>query len=80
MVRPSEEALSLRALARRISAIGKTKAQLKNQLYSLTATEETPDIVITQTITLIVSVKGIADASAVQLLGELLSLPAKLSI
>lgn len=110
-VRPSEEALSLRALARRISAIGKMKAQLKNQLYSLTATEETPDIVITQTKTLIetleeqinsfrssaleiinkndeiqkkhtliVSVKGIADASAVQLLGELLSLPAELTV
>jgi len=110
-VRPSEEALCLRALARRISAIGKMKAQLKNQLYSLTATEETPDIVITQTktlietleeqinsfrssaleiinkndeiqkkYTLIVSVKGIADASAVQLLGELLSLPAELTV
>lgn len=109
--RPSDDALKLRALARRIAAIGKMKVQLKNQLYSLTATEETPDVVISQTRDLIetlegqihtfrntaleiihenediqkkfsfmTSVKGIADASAVQLLGELLSLPEGLTV
>lgn len=109
--RPSEDALALRALARRISATNKIKAQVKNQLSSLLVTQETPDIVVTQTqalintlenqiavfrshaleilhkseemqksYALITSVKGIADASAIQLLGELLTIPKDLTV
>lgn len=109
--RPDEDALALRTLARRISATNKIKAQVKNQLSSLLATQETPDIVVTQTqdlintlenqivvfrhraleilhknekmqksYALITSVKGIADASAIQLLGELLTMPKDLTV
>ena len=100
--RPSEEALTLRALARRIAATNKIKAQVKNQLSALLATQETPEVILMHTqslidtldaqidsyrssaikilnknqalqelYTLITSIKGIAEASAIQLLGEL---------
>lgn len=109
--RPSEEALALRALARRISATNKIKAQVKNQLGALRVTQETPEVILTQTQSLIdvleeqiagfrasaldiinnnrelydifaltTSVKGIAEASAIQLLGELLTLPDDLTV
>ncbi len=109
--RPDEDALTLRALARRISATNKIKAQVKNQLSSLLATQGTPDIVVTQTqdlintlenqivvfrcraleilhkdeemqksYALITSVKGIADASTIQLLSELLTMPKDLTV
>lgn len=109
--RPSEEALALRALARRISATNKIKAQLKNQLGALMLTQETPKVILTQTqsligtlekqiasfrasaldiinsnqalcevLALITSVKGIAEASAIQLLGELLTMPNDLTV
>lgn len=51
--RPSEEALALRALARRISATNKIKAQVKNQLGALMVTQETPEVILTQTKSLI---------------------------
>ena len=109
--RPSEEALALRALARRISATNKIKAQVKNQLGALMVTQETPEVILTQTksligtleeqiasfrinalsiinrnqelreiFALITSMKGIAEASAIQLLGELLTMPDDLTI
>lgn len=109
--RPSEEALALRALARRISATNKIKAQVKNQLGALMLTQETPEVILTQTksligtleeqiasfrsnalniidgnkelrevFALITSMKGIAEASAIQLLGELLTMPDDLTV
>lgn len=109
--RPSEEALALRALARRISATSKIKAQVKNQLGALMVTQETPEVILTQTrsligtleeqiasfrtnalniigedkelrevFALITSMKGIAEASAIQLLGELLTMPDDLTV
>lgn len=109
--RPSEEALALRALARRISATNKIKAQVKNQLGALMVTQETPEVILKQTknligtleeqiasfrinalnivnrnrelreiFALITSMKGIAEASAIQLLGELLTMPDDLTV
>jgi transposase len=109
--RPSEEALALRALARRISATSKIKAQVKNQMGALMVTQETPEVVLIQTknligvleeqiasfrtsalniidrnkelrevLALITSMKGIAEASAIQLLGELLTMPNDLTV
>lgn len=109
--RPSEEALTLRALARRIAATNKIKAQVKNQLSALLATQETPEVILMHTqslidtldaqidsyrssaikilnknqalqelYTLITSIKGIAEASAIQLLGELLTMPDDLTV
>ncbi len=108
--RPSDEYITLKAIARRIAALTKLKAQTKNQLHALTSTEETPQIVIDQTkeliqlldqqikahrdaglkliqqhcelekaFQLIISIKGIAAASAIQLLAELLILPQDMS-
>ncbi|MFW5444125.1 MAG: IS110 family transposase [Methylococcaceae bacterium] len=108
--RPADENIILRGIARRISALKKLKAQTKNQLHALLATEETPAIVIEQTqelinilekqiasltgsaldviheheglaeaFALIISIKGIAEASAIQILAELLVLPKELS-
>ena len=104
--RPSDEYITLRAIARRIAALTKLKAQTKNQLHALISTEETPQLVIDQTrelikilneqikahrdaglkliqqycelnqaFQLIISIKGIATASAIQLLAELMILP-----
>ncbi|MCK5355274.1 MAG: IS110 family transposase [Methyloprofundus sp.] len=103
---PADEYLALKAIARRITALNKLKAQTKNQIHALTATQETPAIVIDHTeeliavlatqiaalrdsaleliqqydslavpFTLIISIKGIAEASAIQLLSELIILP-----
>lgn len=104
--RPADEQLTLKAIARRITALNKLKAQTKNQIHALTATSETPAIVIDHTeqliavletqiaalrqsaldliqqheslvepFTLIIGIKGIAAASAIQLLAELMILP-----
>ncbi len=108
--RPRDEYITLKAIARRIAALTKLKAQTKNQLHALISTEETPQIVIDQTkeliklleqqikahrdaglkliqqhgelekaFQLIISIKGIAAASAIQLLAELLVLPQDMS-
>ncbi len=105
-IRPSAEYITLKAIARRIAALTKQKAQTKNQLHALVSTEETPTLVIEQTremmtfleqqikvhrdagleliqqycelkeaFQLIISIKGIAAASAIQLLAELMILP-----
>lgn len=104
--RPSDECISLRAIARRIAALNKQKTQTKNQLHALKSTVETPILVIEQTeelidileaqikvlrdsalklirqhealeqaYALITGIKGIAQASAIQILSELLILP-----
>jgi len=104
--RPADECIGLRAIARRIVALGKQKTQTKNQLHALTSTVETPTLVIEQTellidvldaqiktlrdsalnlihknegldqaYTLITGIKGVAQASAVQILSELMILP-----
>jgi hypothetical protein len=43
---PADENITLRAIARRIAALTKLKTQTKNQIHAVTATQETPDIVI----------------------------------
>ena len=104
--RPSDEAITLKAISRRIAALTKLKAQTKNQLHALISTKETPEIVVEQTeelieilekqiaahrdaglnliqehshleeaFTLITSIKGIAEASGIQILAELIVLP-----
>ena len=104
--KPSDEFIELKAIARRIAALTKQKAQTKNQLHALMSTEGTPQLIIDQTreliqfldeqiqahrdaglhliqqqaelneaLTLITSIKGIAAASAIQLLAELMILP-----
>jgi transposase len=104
--RPADEAISLRAVARRIAALNKLKTQAKNQLHALTATEGTPVFVVKHVeeliavlekqirahrdsavaliqqheklkhaFVLIIGIKGIAQASAVQILAELMILP-----
>ena len=108
--RPAEENITLRAISRRIAALNKLKAQTKNQLHALRATDETPIIVIEHTneliellehqilalrdsaleliqqhadlaepYTFITSIKGIAQASGIQILAELMILPKNMS-
>lgn len=108
--RPNDRALSLRAYARHLAALGKLRTQLKNQRHALEQSETTPapilDAVhqhiaqleaqieamqcnalelinrhaeIKEAFDLLVSVKGIAAASAIALLGELLVLSADMS-
>ncbi len=108
--RPADENIIIRAIARRIAALNKIKAQTKNQYHALNATQETPDLVIEHTeelITLLekqietlrgsaleviqnhnelseaynlmISITGIAQASAIQILAELMVLPKNLS-
>jgi transposase len=103
---PSEEALSLRTIARRIHALTGQRTQAKNQLHAARATRHTPGIVIedieltihqlqsqiehlhhaamgliakkkllSETLVLLTSIKGIAETSAIQLMGELMVLP-----
>jgi transposase len=105
--RPDEHALALRACARRIEALSRSRTQAKNQLHALSQSTTTPqvvlddvglsiaqyddqiqalrrwaetliatDAVVQEAFELLLSVKGIASASAIQLLGELLVLPA----
>lgn len=109
-VRPSNAALGLRALSRRMSALTRQKAAAKNQLHAAAFRPDTPQYVIqdlalgisqleqriadlrstAQTFieqhpellrrfTLLLSVKGIAETSAIALLGELILLPAELT-
>jgi transposase len=104
--RPADENITLRAIARRIAALTKLKTQTKNQIHALTATTETPDIVIkhinelvevlekqlkahrecaltlirqhaqlAHAFALITGIKGIANASAIHILAELMILP-----
>lgn len=104
--RPTEEALSLRACARRLAALSKVRTEAKNQLHALKQTSLTPGIVLEdielsiaqyevqiqhlrawaqgvidghedlkETFELLVSIKGVAQASAIQIPGELLVLP-----
>ena len=105
-LRPADENITLRAFSRRIAALNKLKTQTKNQLHALSATEETPTLVIEHTweligllekqietlrdsaleliqqhpnlaeaFALITSIKGIAQASGIQILAELMILP-----
>jgi transposase len=109
-VRPSNAALGLRALSRRINALTRQKAATKNQLHAAAFSPETPEEVITdlqlaisqleeriadltakarrfikqhpdlqQRFALLLTVKGIAETSAIALLGELLLLPSGLT-
>ena len=104
--RPSDEAITLKAISRRIAALTKLKVQTKNQLHALTSTKETPKIVVEHIeeliemlekqiashrdagleliqrhshleapFALITSIKGIAEASGIQILAELMVLP-----
>ena len=105
-LRPADENITLKAFSRRIATLNKLKTQTKNQLHELTATEETPRLVIehtrelidilvkqietlrdsaleliqqhtnlTEAFRLITSIKGIAEASGIQILAELMVLP-----
>ena len=105
-LRPADENITLKAFSRRIATLNKLKTQTKNQLHALTATEETPALVIehtrelidilvkqietlrasaleliqqhpnlTEAFRLITSIKGIAEASGIQILAELMILP-----
>ena len=109
-VRPTKEALALRALSRRINALTKDKAATKNQLHALAFSPETPKAVLrdlklsiaqlekrivslseeakvfilahpalARPFTLLLTVKGIGDISAIALLGELMLLPSGLT-
>jgi transposase len=108
--RPANEALALRAFARRVNAITKDKTAAKNQLHALAFSRETPKGVLrdlklaivqmekrilrlsaeakkfvlahptlAHPFVLLLTVKGIGDASAIALLGELMLLPDGLS-
>jgi len=108
--RPADEVITLKAIARRIAALNKLKTQTKNQYHALTATVETPAVVLehvdeliellenqietlresaleliqqysnlAEPFALIISIKGIAEASALQILAELMILPKELS-
>jgi transposase len=108
--RPADETITLRAISRRIAALNKLKTQTKNQLHALSATQESPSLVIEQTeelisllekqiqahrqsaltliqqhnhladpFVLIIGIKGIAEASGIQILAELMILPKELS-
>ena len=44
--RPTDEALTLRAISRRIATLTRMKTQNKNQLHALAATAETPAFII----------------------------------
>lgn len=105
-VRPSNEALALRAYGRYLAALTKQCTQLKNQLHAWQQSHTTPAAIVEavtaqiqeldiqielmrakalelilnhsalrQPYELLLSVKGIAHASAIALLGELLVLP-----
>ncbi|QQO52993.1 MAG: IS110 family transposase [Thiohalocapsa sp. PB-PSB1] len=108
--RPEDDALRLRAYARRIAALKATRTQAKNQLHAATQTALTPPALIDdiklriaqldaqiatlqahakalidaaqelrEAFELLVSVTGIATASALQILAELCVLPPELS-
>jgi len=79
--RPDDLALAIRACARRIAALNQLRTQTKNQLHAAQSTAMTPDFLIAtdehlqHAYELHISTTGIAAASAIQLLGELLVLP-----
>ncbi len=103
--RPDDQALAVRACARRLAALNKARTQAKNQHHAAVQTASTPQFLIADleqgiaelearighlrqhaldliaadealqhTLELLVTVKGIAEASAIQLMGELLVL------
>ena len=103
---PTAEVLELRAIARRLAALGEMRTMAKNQLHAANQSATTPEVVLEDlrlTITqcdaqidtlrawagekiqanktlaaiyaLLISIKGIASASAIQIMGELLVLP-----
>lgn len=105
-VPPSDEAMALRALSRRIRALNKELTREKNRLHAARSTKTTPEVItmsinasieyldnsiavlIVEAVRLIESstelkekydllnsVKGIAEKSAVQILGEMVCLP-----
>lgn len=109
-MRPSDHALAIRACARRLAALNKSRTQTKNQLHAARQTAAMPafliadleqsiaqfdaqiahlraqalaligaDAQLQHSFELLLSVKGIAHASAIQILGELLVLPADMS-
>jgi transposase len=104
--RPETAYLNVRACARRLSALTQQRAQSKNHLHALEATQSTPDFILAdvrlsvaqidaqidalraksldliaahavmaETLALLLSVKGIGEASAIQIMGEILVLP-----
>ncbi len=105
--RPSNEYITVRAYARRLSKLTEMKAQNKNQLHALEASTEYGEKAIISSVKkmirviekeietlkasailfvqstpelstyfkLLLSIKGVAETSAIQLLGELLVLP-----
>lgn len=108
--RPSNQALALRAYARRIDALTGQKAAAKNHLHALATTQETPKALLRdaklainqlekrigalaaeamnlinghpelkRVFGLLTGIKGIAQTSAIALMGELLLLPPNLS-
>ena len=108
--KPNDQALAVRACARRLAALNKARTQAKNQHHAAVQTTSTPpfliadleqgiaelearighlreqalgliagDALLQQTLELLVTVKGIAEASAIQLMGELLVLPPDMS-
>lgn len=108
--RPDDQALAVRACARRLAALNKSRTQARNQHHAALQTASTPQFLIAdleqgiaelearigrlrqqaltliasdpslqQTFELLVSVKGIAEASAIQLMGELLVLAPDMS-
>lgn len=108
--RPDDQALAMRACARRLAALNKARTQTKNQLHAAQQTRSTPDFLIADlqqsivqfdaqimnlrqqamgliaaderlqhTFELLVSVTGIAAASAIQIMGELLVMPRDMS-
>lgn len=108
--RPTDQALAIRACARRLAALTSSRTQAKNQLHAARQTASMPafliadleqsiaqfdaqivnlrqqalvligaDAQLQQSLDLLISVTGIAHASAIQILGELLVLPADMS-
>jgi transposase len=104
--RPADEVLALRACARQITALQKTRTSARNRLHAMSQSHLTPAAVITSgealirqcdeqiaelrgwarthiqahgaladAFALLLSAKGIGEASAIELLGELLVLP-----
>lgn len=108
--KPRDELLSLKAIARRLSALTSQRTKAKNQLHAAKASQRTPAIVIedldlsisqletqigrlhqaaldliaedeelSEVLALLTSIKGVAEVSAVQIMGELLVLPEDMS-
>jgi len=109
-IRPSNEKIAIRSLARRINALTRQKAVAKNHLHTLTVSQETPKAILCdvklaisqlekridrlakevlilikqqteleRVFLLLIGIKGVAQTSAIALMGELLWLPPDLS-